>query len=142
MEKKQSNYQLYERLNNLLNAKKPWSREYVDLINQLEPEPGYPVDDPLIFALIKFALDEVRMLAPSITKRVNAVDHILEVDFQTFDSFHYDLLAANLYDLSDHLAGLKEPRLPTDELKKARIKAMAHLLESLAAVCTNNAEIM
>lgn len=142
MEKKQTNYQLYERLNNLLKAKKPWSKKYVDLINQLEPEPDYPIDDPSVFRLIKFALDEIRMLTPLITKRVNTIDHVLEVDFQTFDSYHYDLIATRLYDLTDHLYGIKKPHLPADELKETKIKAIARLLESLAAVCANNAQIV
>jgi hypothetical protein len=142
MEKKQTNYQLYERLGYLLKAKKPWSKDYADIIKQLELGPDYPMDDPLIIDLINFALDEIHLLAPHITKRVDETKHILEVNFQTLDSFHYNLLATHLYDLSDHLYGLKSPHLPADELKKRKVKSMARLLESLAAICVNNAQII
>ncbi|TET52722.1 MAG: hypothetical protein E3J54_05835 [Actinobacteria bacterium] len=141
MEKKQTNYQIYERIWALMKTKKPWSKDYVRLIENLEKEPGYPMDDPKIFDLIKFALDEIKMIKPHVTKRVDLIGHILEIDFQTFDRFHYDLLGAYLYDLSDHLYGFQEPHVEEDELKSTKVKAVARLLESLAAICINNAQI-
>jgi len=141
MERKQTNYQLYEQLDYLLKAKKPWSKEYVELINRLEAEPDYPMDDPLILKLINFAIGEIDMLAPHVTKRVNQIRHLLEVNFDTLDSFYYSSLAAHIYDLANHLYGLERPHLPYKELKQVKIRSIARLLESLAAICANNAQI-
>lgn len=141
MERKQTNYQLYEQLNYLLEAKKPWSKEYIILINRLEAEPPYPMDDPLILKLINFAINEIEMLAPHIKKKVERIRHLLEVNFETLDSFYYSSLAAHIYDLSGHLFGLERLYLPYEELKKVKMKSIARLLESLAAICVNNAQI-
>jgi len=141
MERKQTNYQLYEQLDYLLKAKKPWSKEYVQLIKRLEVEPDYPLDDPLILRLINFAIDEIDMLAPHVTKRVNQIRHLLEVNFDSLDGLYYSSLAAHIYDLSNHLYGLQRPHLSFKELKQVKINSIARLLESLAAICANNAQI-
>ncbi len=140
MQKKQTNYEVYEKLASIIK-KKPSSSEYIPIIEQLNPEPDYPIDEPLIFELVDFALNEVKKTDPKIRQKVRSIEHITEVDFQTFDRFHYDLLATYLYDLSEHLAGEHEPRPVVAKAEVRKLKAFARLFESLAAISTNNAQI-
>ena len=141
MHKKQTNYDLYEKLASIIK-KKPSSSAYIPIIEQLEPEPDYPIDEPIVFDLVKFALAETAKSYPEVIKIVNSVEHIIEADYQTFDRFHYDLLATYLYDLSEHLAGEHEPRPVVDKDEVRKLKAFAHLFESLAATSANNAQII
>ncbi len=142
MQKRQRNFQLYEQIKDLLDQEKPWSREYIRLINELDPEPDYPMDDPMLVDLIKFALDEAEKIDPLIARKANPIKHALEVNFDTFDIFHYDLLSTYLYDLANHMYGLNEPHLSADEIKSLKVKSLAKLIESLAAICANNAFLL
>ncbi len=140
MQKKQTNYEAYKKLV-LLIKQNPSSSEYIPIIEQLEPEPDYPIDEPMMFDLLRYGLAETAKSYPAVAKRVNDIEHIIEADYQAFDRFHYDLLATYLYDLSEHLSGEHEPRpvVAKDEVRK--LKAFARLFESLAAISTNNAQI-
>ncbi len=140
MQKKQTNYELYEKLASIIK-RKPSSSEYIPIIEQLEPEPDYPIDEPIVFDLVKFALAETAKSYPAVVKRVNSIEHIIEADYQTFDRFHYDLLATYLYDLSEHLAGEHEPKPVVGKAEIRKLKAFTRLFESLAAISTNNAQI-
>ncbi|KKN03133.1 hypothetical protein LCGC14_1110740, partial [marine sediment metagenome] len=42
MQKKQTNYEVYEKLASIIRQK-PSSSEYIPIIEQLEPEPDYPI---------------------------------------------------------------------------------------------------
>ncbi|HDZ86907.1 MAG TPA: hypothetical protein ENH57_04370 [Actinobacteria bacterium] len=140
MQKKQTNYEVYEKLASIIRQK-PSSSEYIPIIEQLEPEPDYPIDEPVVFDLVKFALAETAKSYPAVVKRVNSIEHIIEADYQTFDRFHYDLLATYLYDLSEHLAGEHEPKPVVGKAEIRKLKAFTRLVESLAAISTNNAQI-
>ncbi|KKL86239.1 hypothetical protein LCGC14_1946740, partial [marine sediment metagenome] len=98
-------------------------------------------DEPVVFDLVKFALAETAKSYPAVVKRVNSIEHIIEADYQTFDRFHYDLLATYLYDLSEHLAGEHEPKPVVGKAEIRKLKAFTRLVESLAAISTNNAQI-
>ncbi len=137
---KKTNYEVYEKLASKIK-KNPSSSEYIPIIEQLEPEPDYPIDEPIVFDLVKFALAETAKSYPAVVKRVNSIEHIIEADYQTFDRFHYDLLATYLYDLSEHLAGEHEPKPVVGKAEIRKLKAFTRLFESLAAISTNNAQI-
>ena len=140
MQKKQTNFELYEKLA-LIIKEKPSSPEYIPIIEQLDPEPDYPIDEPMMFDLLRHGLAETAKSYPAVAKRVNDIEHIIEADYQTFDRFHYDLLATYLYDLSEHLAGEHEPKPVVAKAEARKLKAFSRLYESLAAISVNNAQI-
>ena len=140
MQKKETNCEIYEKLA-LMIKKKASSAAYIPIIEQLEPEPDYPIDEPVIFDLLRFGLAETAKSYPAVVKRVNAIDHIIEAGYQTFDRFHYDLLATYLYDLSEHLMGEHEPKPVVSKDETRKLNAFARMFESLAATSANNAQI-